>query len=889
MDIKEIIKLLESKPDLATNEQRLSDYIEMGRNVFLEANDFEEGKRICIAGRDMAIEASRKSYSKDWYMLYLTSLKYLCSYFQDFESYLLYVDHKRDPKEQYYLPRQKQFRPIAKALQKMIDDELDLLTISVAPGTGKALLNNAGVLTPNGWTTIGEIAIGDEVFSGTGNRCRVDGVFPQGKKPIYRMTFNDGSHIDSSCDHIWQIVRRGRTKNLITSEIRPGDRIMCVPHIEFNERPLMLHPYIVGVLLGDGSITQSSVRIANPDEEIISLVDRFLPAGYKTRKRAEGQYDITREVVLDVFDRNGIKTALSSYGLIGTHADTKFIPDDYLYNTYQNRKWLLRGLLDTDGSAKNKNNAIEYVTVSERLKDGVVELVRGMGGRASFSKHPGFRVADGVRKPTKDYYKIYITLPKGDKDVFMLPRKANRYNPTKERLHKTIKTVEYIGEEECTCIHVDDPSHLFITDNYTITHNTTMQEFFLSYVMGLWPEKCNLSSSFSSDITGMFHKAVLNIIQNKGDYAWSDVFPSVNLEAKSDKEQWINLGKFKPFKTLTCRSIDATLTGATRYEGFLVCDDLVRDIEEALNPSRLETLYMKYMANLRTRGKHGAKEIHIATRWSVHDVIGRLIAGNTNNSRAEFIAIPCYNEKGESNFDFKYGVGFSTEDFKTIENQMDEISFRCLYLSDPIEREGLLYHKDELKRYSNLPVDDEGNTIEPDAIIAVCDTKDIGTDYNCLLVAYQYDDRFYLEDLVYNNSSPYVLDELNARCLVKNRVQKCQFESNKEGSRTANEVQKRVDELKGRCRITKKYTTSNKETKIIVNADWVKDHVYFKDDSLFERRSEYGQFLNDVCSYVQMAKNKHDDAVDALAMLAIFIESMQGGVVTILSRSALGI
>ena len=415
---------------------------------------------------------------------------------------------------------------------------------------------------------------------------------------------------------------------------------------------------------------------------------------------------------------------------------------------------------------------------------------------------------------------------------------------------------------------------------------TTIAEFFLSYYMGMYPDSFNLYVSYTGTIADMFHRSISDIMFG-GEYAWGEVFPDVNLESKSDKEKYINLNKYKPFKSLTCRSIDASMTGVTRANGIILSDDLVSGTEEALNVTRLENLYQKYVNDAKSRRIKGCKEISIATRWSVHDPIGHMIAENEGNDRARFIAAPCYDENGESQFNYKYDKGFDTAYFKEMENVMDEITFRCLYLSDPIEREGLLYQKEDLQYYlGGLPVNSKGKTQEPDAIIGVCDTKDIGTDYNCLLVVYKYGAKFYLEDLVYDNGSPFVLDEMNANCLVRNKVQMCQFESNKEGARTGNEVQRLVNEKGGRCTITKKYSTTNKETKIIVNSDWVKKHVLFKDPS--EQNDMYKKFLRGVFSYVQMGKNKHDDGVDALAMLALYAQSFEGAEVEIYSRSSLG-
>ena len=481
----------------------------------------------------------------------------------------------------------------------------------------------------------------------------------------------------------------------------------------------------------------------------------------------------------------------------------------------------------------------------------------------------------------------YLARYFNDFDSYMIFLEHNRDAEAQYYLPRRVILKNKLGIVQGFQDILDDKLDILTVSVVPGAGKTTIAEFFLSYFMGLHPDLCNLYVSYTGTIADMFHRSMSDIIMGQ-EYAWKEVFPNVPLEAKSDKEKYINLGSFKPFKSLTCRSIDASMTGVTRAEGIILSDDLVSGIEEAMNVNRLETLYQKYVSDAKSRRKKGCKEIAIATRWSVHDPIGHFIVENEGNDRARFISIPCYDENGESNFDYKYDKGFDTAYFRGMQRVMDDITFRCLYLSDPIEREGLLYHKDELSFYlGGLPVDEEGFVKEADAIIGVCDTKDTGLDYNCLLVAYQYGQKYYLEDVVYDNCSPYTLDEMNANCLVRNNVQMCQFESNKEGSRTGNEVQKLVEQKGGRCSITKKYTTQNKETKIIVNSDWVKKHVIFKDES--EWSDMYRKFMQGVFSYVQMGKNKHDDGVDALAMLALYANSFESNTVEILSRASLGI
>ena len=470
-----------------------------------------------------------------------------------------------------------------------------------------------------------------------------------------------------------------------------------------------------------------------------------------------------------------------------------------------------------------------------------------------------------------DSYLIFVEHKKNGTPQFYLPRR--------EVLRK-------LGIPQAIQDLLDDKLDVLSISMATGTGKTGLGELFLSYYMGLYPEKYSLFSSHTSAITDKVYRDVINILTGD-DYAWSEVFPNVSISSKSDKQQYINLGNFKPFNTFSCKSIGSATAGVTRANGILYCDDLIEGKEEAFSPSRLEAKYDSYAIDLKTRKLEGCKELHISTRWSVHDVVGHLIASYEGNPRARFIAIDCYDENGESVFQYKQD-GFSTQYFKDLENTMDEVSFNCIFRSQPIEREGLLYPKESLQYYlGGLPVDETGEIKEADAILGVCDTKDTGTDYNCLLVGYKYDSIVYLEDVVYDNGSPYTLDELNAECLVRNKVQQCQFESNKEGSRTGNEVQKLIEEKGGRCTITKKYTTQNKETKIMVNSDWVKRHIRFKDPS--EWNEMYKAFMKSVYSYVQLGKNKTDDGVDALAMFALFVQSFESSKVEIISRASLGL
>ena len=199
-------------------------------------------------------------------------------------------------------------------------------------------------------------------------------------------------------------------------------------------------------------------------------------------------------------------------------------------------------------------------------------------------------------------------------------------------------------------------------------------------------------------------------------------------------------------------------------------------------------------------------------------------------------------------------------------------------MGQPYVREGLLFPSDELRRYYELP------KVEPDGIIAVCDTKTTGKDYQFMPVAYQYGNDFYIEDCVCNNGSIEVLDGLCAELLLKHGVKLCRFESNVAGGRTADKVQELVKAKGGITHITKKYTTANKETKIIMNSPAIKTRCLFKDDASIARGSEYAKMMNMLTTYTVAGKNKNDDVPDGMAQLMEYAQSLQKAIVEVFAR-----
>lgn len=425
---------------------------------------------------------------------------------------------------------------------------------------------------------------------------------------------------------------------------------------------------------------------------------------------------------------------------------------------------------------------------------------------------------------------------------------------------------------------MDDKLDIFALSVPPGCGKSTLEDFFLSLVGGWFPNCFNLSSAHSSILTRSLYDGVLEIINDPVEYTWHEIFPNVQMQGTNAKETTVNLERNGRFKTWTFRSIDGSLTGATRCNKFLTADDLVSGIEEALNKNRLETLWTKVANDLRSRRLDGCKEFYIATRWSVHDPIGKLQTLYAGDPRARFIAVPALNEKGESNFMFTVN-GFSKEYFEDARKAMDDISFNCLYQQKPVEREGLLLPADELRRFylekHHVPEGVSGYTVfpkkDPDAIWGVCDTKDKGTDFESLPIAYQFGEDFYIPDVVFDDEMNYeILDNKTAAILIRHQPHKVRFESNQAGGRIADNISKMI---KGKARtiIEPKYTTANKETKILVNSDWIKKHCLFLEPSEYQVKSDYGRFMENVTSYTTKAKVLHDDGPDSLAMLAEFV------------------
>lgn len=478
----------------------------------------------------------------------------------------------------------------------------------------------------------------------------------------------------------------------------------------------------------------------------------------------------------------------------------------------------------------------------------------------------------------KDFMAIHRmtlrTLAPYDFDSYLLFVEWNReprkkfYVPRRKVLKPLVDALQDLADEKIDILGISMPPG---------TGKTTLAIFYLTWLAGKYPDQPMLTGSHSNNFIRGAYDECLRILDPQGEYLWGEAFPGLGVCDTNAKDCRIDVGSKKRFQTLEFTSIGTGNAGLYRAATLLYCDDLISGIEVALSKERLDKLWETYTTDLRQRkiGDH-CRELHIATRWSVHDVIGRLEVEYENNPRAKFIALSAMDENDESNFDYPYGVGFSTKFYREQRAIMDDVNWAALYKNEPIEREGLLYSPDELQRYFSLP--DEA----PDAVISVCDTKDKGSDDCVMPIAYQYGDKYYIEEIVCDNGNYEVVDALLIEALIRHRVKVSCFESNSAGGRVAQKVQEGVKARNGITKIETRYTKQNKETKIIVNAPWVKEHCLFKDETVSDRA--YKRALSKLCGYNTAGKNKHDDVADAFAQLAEFAEGMNGATVKVIQR-----
>ena len=398
---------------------------------------------------------------------------------------------------------------------------------------------------------------------------------------------------------------------------------------------------------------------------------------------------------------------------------------------------------------------------------------------------------------------------------------------------------------------------------------STVCIFFLSWVAGRHPDLHNAMGGHSGILAKGFYKEFLNLITSP-EYCYNEIFPNVVLESKSADEYTVNLNTPDRFATLTCRGIDGTWTGAIDISvgGYLSVEDLMRDRQESLSPVRLEGRYQDYLNIMVDRKNDGAKELMVGTRWNVLDPLGRNEERFKGNPKARFRKIPALNEHDESNFNYKYGLGFSTEYYRELRDRLDKNEWMAKYQQKPFIREGLLFPEDELNFYNGVLPDGEYLTA------AACDVAWGGGDSLSMPFgqAFGDDGPVYIPDWIFNKGDKYTTKPLVVAKTMQLQPNMERFEANNGGDEYAEDIDGLLREQGFKTNISwaKASNQIGKMAKIIQYAPDIKRRFYFLKPEL--QSPEYKAAMEELCMLTQVGKNEHEDSADGLVQLLQLID-----------------
>lgn len=434
------------------------------------------------------------------------------------------------------------------------------------------------------------------------------------------------------------------------------------------------------------------------------------------------------------------------------------------------------------------------------------------------------------------------------------PPERKFYPPRRKVLKTLVDDLQDLADKKLDFLGISLPPRV---------GKSTLCIFFMTWIMGRSPDSANVMSGHSDKLTDGFYRELLYILTDSTQYAWAEIFTTVPIVDNSAKNETIDLNKKKRFPTMTCRSISGTLTGAVEIgnEGILYCDDLIEDLEESLNPLRLQAKYDAYLNQLKDRKKLGAVELMVGTRWNTADPLGRIQEQYSGNPRYRFRVIPALDENGESNFNYQFGLGFDTAYYLDMKESIDDATWCAKYMGNPYIREGLLFPEDELLTYNGILPDGDPEKV------AVCDVAWGGGDSLSMPILYKFGADVYVHDVVFNRGDKTVTYPVVVGRLKHHHPHKARFEANNGGHEYADNVDKelRKDGVHINVFSRKAPNNQSKLARIIQFAPDIK-RFYFLADRY--RSKEYREFMREVTTFVQTGKNQHDDACDSLAMAA---------------------
>lgn len=462
-------------------------------------------------------------------------------------------------------------------------------------------------------------------------------------------------------------------------------------------------------------------------------------------------------------------------------------------------------------------------------------------------------------------------------DSFMLYLEFDRrpdkrfYAPRKSQLKPIVEGFQDVADGKIDLLTVSQPKR---------TGKTTLGLMFVIWRAGLYPDKSCLLAGRGDALVKSFYDECLNIMQDKATYNYWDVFPGCTVSNTNADQHTIDLCSKKRFSTIVCKSLSGQVTGVVEASNILYIDDAVESQEEARNIERLNGLWARVSDDLLGRRKENVPIIAQGTRFSINDPIGRLQAiAPQMGWRTKVVEVPALNPKtDESNFHYKYGLGFSTAYYRNERKMLADIQWESEYQQRPIEEKGAVFGRNDLQYYDKLP------DLEWDAIISVVDPSEGKGDYTCMPVGFISGTEVYVEDVVFSQALPEVNAPKCGSMCVKYGVKICQVESNANGLLFAEKVEAQISKMNGRTSVRTKRTTANKQTKIIVASDNIRNHFWFKNPNYMDAGCEYAQFLRNIWAYSQLSRNQHDDAPDAVSMLENMVSTLNAAKVQAFKR-----
>ena len=406
---------------------------------------------------------------------------------------------------------------------------------------------------------------------------------------------------------------------------------------------------------------------------------------------------------------------------------------------------------------------------------------------------------------------------------------------------------------------------------------------FVNMISGKYPDRATLMEGTGDDLVKSFYNGCLEYLTVPNEYLFYDVFPEARLVQTGADTKIINLKSKSRFPTIMCRSIDARQVGLSEATNVLYLDDCVEGREEAKNRQRLDDKWEVISGDIMGRAIEGTPMVFTGTRYSLYDPIRRVQEYAQRegwNWRA--IEIPALDPiTDESNYEYEREGQkiFTTAYFREQRELLSSEQFESEFQQQPFEAKGLLFNKDELNYFFELPPDRE-----PDTVIAVCDTAESGSDSTAMVILKLYGEDVFVADVVFDDSPAEATKPQCAKKLVEHKVSTAVFESNNAGAYYSRDVDTLVKSLGGRVSIRTKRTISNKQTRIEFASDGIKKHFYFKDPSTYQRGGQYWAFMKEVTTYTRSGKVPHDDAPDVLSLAENELRMLEGGKIEVFKR-----